>query len=368
MRAIVAALLVVLLSAGLAHAHGPNQPPHQSYRMGTLTLESGEVIQDFAISYVTHGTLNARKSNAILMVTAISGNHHRLDFLIGPGKALDTNKYFIVATDAIGNGLTTSPSTSTAQPRMKFPKFTIRDMVQSQHRLLTEHLKIDHVVAVVGPSMGGMQTLQWGVSHPGFMDGLVAMVPLARTPAWTITVLEASRKAIMLDPAWNGGEYASAPERGIRLWRDILNFLAARTPEMYRDQFPAPLEVLPWLEAQEGGLIKAFDANDWIYQTWAYDRHDVATTPGMNGDYVKALRAITAKTVIVVGTKDLLNPEWEPREAARYIRDVRVVRINPGTVTGHASAGGIFPADIDFLNREVGGFLDVVTARGAKLE
>jgi len=240
-------------------------------------------------------------------------------------------------------------------------------MVESQRRLLVDHLHINHVVAIVGPSMGGMQTLQWGVSHPGFMDSLVAMVPLARTPAWSVTVLEASRKAIMLDPAWNNGNYTSPPEKGVRLWRDILN-LAARSPEMYRDQFQNQLDVLPWLEAQETNLIKVFDANDWIYQTWAYERHDVGTTPGMNGDDVKALRAITAKTVILTGTKDLLNPEFEPQEAARYIRDVRVVTISPGTVTGHASAGGVFPADVDFLNHEVGGFLDLVTDRGKKLE
>jgi len=357
-----------VLSAGLAFGHTPNQPPHQLHRIGDLKLESGEVIKDFAISYVTHGTLNASKSNAILMVTAISGNHHRLDFVIGPGKALDTNKYFVIATDAIGNGLTTSPSNSAAQPRMTFPKFAIRDMVTSQYRLLTEHLGINHVVAVVGPSMGGMQALQWGVSYPDFMDSLVAMVPLAKTPAWTVAVLEATRKAIMLDPAWNQGNYASPPEQGVRLWRDILSFLAARTPDMYRDQFQNQLDVLPWLQAQEGNLIKAFDANDWIYQTWAYDRHDVGTTPGMNGDTMKALRSIKAKTLILLGTKDLLNPEWEPQDAARYIRDVRVVTISPGTVTGHASAGGLFPADVDFLNRETGTFLDVVTERGKKLE
>src|SRR3989454_8538598 len=142
--ALIAAAVVagLLLHASVALAHRPDQPPHQQYRFGDLTLESGEVIKDFSISYVTHGTLNAQKSNAILMVTAISGNHHRLDFLIGPGKALDTSKYFVVATDAIGNGLTTSPSNSRAQPRMQFPKFGIRDMVQSQHRLLTEHLGI----------------------------------------------------------------------------------------------------------------------------------------------------------------------------------------------------------------------------------
>jgi homoserine O-acetyltransferase/O-succinyltransferase len=363
-----ALVLIACFLVWPALAHSPTQPPHQLFKMGDLKLESGETIKDFAISYVMHGTLNAKKSNAILMVTAVSGNHHRLDFMIGPGKALDTNKYFIIATDAISNGLTTSPSNSTAQPGMQFPKFVIRDMITSQYRLLTEHLGINHVVAVVGPSMGGMQALQWGVSYPDVMDAVVAIVPLAKTPAWTVTVLEATRKAIMLDPTWNGGNYTAPPEKGIRLFRDILGFLAARSPEMYRDQFPTPMDVLPWLEAQETSLIKAFDANDWIYQTWAYERHDVGTTPGMNGDTVKALGAIKAKTLIMTGTKDLLNPEWEPIDAARHIKDVRVVTISPGTVTGHASAGGAFPADVEFLNRETAGFLDLVNGGGKKLE
>jgi homoserine O-acetyltransferase/O-succinyltransferase len=367
-RVILLAQAALWLSTAGGLAHGPNQPPHQLYRIGDFKLESGEVIKDFAISYVTHGTLNAKKSNAIVMVTAISGNHHRLDFMIGPGRALDTNKYFIIATDAIGNGLTTSPSNSTAQPRMQFPKFMIRDMIASQHRLLTEHLGINHVVAVVGPSMGGMQALQWGVSHPDFMDSLVSLVPLAKTPAWTVTVLEATRKAIMLDSAWDRGNYTSPPEQGVRLWRDILNFLAARSPEMYREQFPNQLDVLPWLQQQEGNLIKAFDANDWIYQTWAYDRHDLGTTPGFNGDTASALQSIKARTLILLGTKDLLNPEWEPQEAGKLIRDATVVTIRPGSVTGHASAGGAIPADVDFLNRETAAFLDVVTDRGKSLE
>ena len=133
---LVAAGLLLSLPAG---AHTPQQPPHQLFGEGDLKLESGETIKDFSISYVTHGTLNAKKSNAILMVTAISGNHHRLDFMIGPGKALDTDKYFIVCTDAIANGFSTSPSNSKAQPRMSFPKFAIRDMVESQYRLMKEN-------------------------------------------------------------------------------------------------------------------------------------------------------------------------------------------------------------------------------------
>jgi homoserine O-acetyltransferase len=351
-----------------AAAHTPQQPPHQLFGEGDLRLESGEAIKDFSISYVTHGTLNAKKSNAILMVTAISGNHHRLDFMIGRGKALDPDKYFIICTDAIANGLTTSPSNSKSQPRMSFPKFTIRDMVESQYRLLKEKFGIDHVVAVVGPSMGGMQTLQWGVSHPDFMDALVAMVPLAKTPAWSVAVVEAWRKAIMNDPAWKDGHYDAPPEKGIRLWRDIVSLLSARTPDMYSAQFKNGMDVLPWMEAQETAVIKAFDANDWIYQTFAYERHDVGTTPGFNGDTAKALASIKAKTLILTGTKDLLNPEFEPQEAGKNITNIKMMTISPGTVTGHASAGGAGAADVEFLNREAGAFLDGVTDGGKKMD
>src|SRR5499425_1285598 len=226
-----AAVVIVLGTAGLAAAHTPQQPPHQLYKIGDFKLESGEVIRDFAISYVTHGKLNARKSNAILMVTAISGNHHRLDFLIGPGKALDTNRYFIIATDAIGNGLSTSPSNSKSQPGTRFPHFTIRDMVESQYRLVREKFGITHLLAVSGASMGGMQTLQWGVSHPDMMSALIALTPMARTPAWSIAVNEATRKALMADAEYNEGNYTKQPEKGWRAWVDVLLTLATRTPD-----------------------------------------------------------------------------------------------------------------------------------------
>jgi homoserine O-acetyltransferase/O-succinyltransferase len=347
-----------------ASAHTPQQPPHQSYGEGDLKLESGEVIKDFSISYVTHGTLNEKKSNAILMVTALGGNHHRIDFMIGPNKALDPGKYFIICTDAIGNGLTTSPSNSKLQPRMSFPKFAIRDMVESQYRLLKEKFGIDRVVAVIGPSMGGMQALQWGVSHPDYMDALVAMVPLAKTPAWSVAVVEATRKAIMNDPAWKDGNYDAPPEKGVRLWRDILNLLSARTPDMYAAQFSNGADVLPWMESQETAALKAFDANDYIYQTWAYERHDVGTTPGFGGDTAKALGSIRAKTLILTGTKDLLNPEFEPIGAGKSIPNVKMMTISPGTITGHASAGGLMPADVEFLNRETASFLSDLTQGG----
>ena len=116
----------------------------------------------------------------VLALSAIASTHHRLDFLIGAGRAMDPARTVVVAVDAIGNGLTTSPSTSTRQPGLDFPPFTIRDMVESQRALL-DHLGVGQLQAVIGGSMGGMQALQWGVSHPRRMRRIVAMTPMART-------------------------------------------------------------------------------------------------------------------------------------------------------------------------------------------
>ena len=161
------------------------------------------------------------------------------------------------------------------------------------------------------------------------MDSLIAMVPLAKTPVWAVAVLETTLKAIMIDPAWNGGNYTSVPEKGVRLWLDILNLLAARTAD--QTQFKGGMHVLPWMAQQEDAMMKAFDANNWIYQTWAYEKHDIGTTPGFDGNTAKALGSIKAKTLILIGTKDLLNPEFEPQAAARSIPNVRVVTISPGS-------------------------------------
>ena len=355
--------LLALLLALPALAHRPEEPAHQSYCMGDLALESGATIRDFCISYVTHGTLNADKSNAILMVTAIGGNHHRIDYLIGPGRALDPSKYFIVATDAIGNGLTTSPSNSKAQPRMQFPRFNMRDMVASQHRLLTEKLGIRRVVAVIGASMGGMQALQWGVSHPDMMAGLVPLIPLGRTPPWTTGILEMLRQSIMADANWNDGNYSkdAPPEKGMRLWAGWLSGMVVRTPHAHNAQFGAKnLDIVPWIKGVQDGGWRRMDAVDWIYQSWAYDQHDVGATRGFNGDYAAALRSIKAKTLIMGGVGDLLNPEADAIYCAREILGARYIAIAPDDPFGHASAAGARPKDNDLQNAEIGRFLDAL--------
>ena len=353
--------LVVLAAFAFASAVAAEEAGLQRYAVGDLPLESGDVIHDFNIAYMTEGTLNADKSNAVLMVTAIGGNHHRVDFLIGPGKGIDTNRLFVIKTDAIGNGLTTSPSTSTSQHGPDFPHFTIRDMVESQKRLL-DHLGITHLVAVAGASMGGMQTLQWGVSHPVMMDNLIALTPMARTTAWSIAVNHATRRALMLDPAFQGGHYTTQPEAGWRMRADVLQVLATRTPEAMRMQFKQPMDVLAWIAGQEDAVVKSgFDANDWIAQTWAYDRHNVGDTKVDGqavyaGDPIRALHAVKAKALLMSGELDLYNPQDNGVEAAAAIPGGRHVTIP--SMQGHVAASpGFDPADLTFINTTVRDFL-----------
>jgi homoserine O-acetyltransferase len=342
-------------------ARAADEPGLQRYYIGDLPLENGGVIHDFNIAYMTEGTLAPDKSNVVLMVTAISANHHRIDYLIGPGKGLDTNHLFVIKTDAIGNGITTSPSTSTTQHGPDFPHFTIRDMVQSEY-LLLQHLGITHLVAVAGASMGGMQALQWAVSHPNMMDTVVALVPMARTSAWSIAVNEATRRAFMLDPAFDNGHYTTQPTGGWKLRADILNVLATRTPAAMRLQFAQPSDVLGWIRGQEDAAVESgFDANDWIAQTWAYDRHNVGDTVidgkrPFGGDPIRALHSVRARVLIMSGRLDLYNPVDEGIEAAKAIPNGLHVTIP--SVQGHvAAAAGFRPADITFINQTVREFL-----------
>lgn len=352
--------MVSLTFAHSAFSHTPTQPAHQTYAEGDFQLENGSVIRDFNLSYVTHGKLNADKSNAILMVTAIGGNHHRIDYLIGPGKALDTDKYFIICTDAIGNGLTTSPSNSKQQPNVSFPEFNMRDMVNSQYKLVHELFGIKKLVSVVGASMGGMQALQWAVSYPEMVTSIVPIVPLAKTPAWTTGILEMLRQSIMTDPAYAGGKYTKPVEQGMKLWSGWLSGVIVRTPAYQNQGESTPASAIAALKKVQDGGWTRMDANDWIWQSRAYDAHDVGQTKGFNGNTDAALKSIRARTLILAGTGDLLNPESDARHSAKMIAGAEYVAINDKLPMGHFSAAGATEAENALQNKEIKRFLKEV--------
>jgi len=323
--------------------------PHRVARLGDLALEAGDRIVDYEQSYVTHGALDARRSNAILVCASLTGNHHRLDFLIGAAKALDPARWFVVATDPIGNGLSTSPSNSMRQPRMAFPRFTLRDMVHAQHRLLVEHLGIESVRAVMGASMGGMQALQWAVSHPRFMQSVVAMTPMARTSAWAASVVQVARACLMADPAWNGSGFDREPERGWRAYAGLMHGLVMRTPDA------AERAHVGFEDMVARQRTTRFEAHDYLYQSAAYEAHDVGTTAGF-ADTRGALASIVAPTLILAPPTDLFNPASAAREAAAAIPAARFVEIP--SIQGHSAATSSSAADAAFLNRTIAAFLD----------
>ena len=332
--------------------HPPLQPgwidsPHRTLELGDLPLESGEFIRDFSISYVTHGAHAPAGDNVVLVLTAIGSTHHRLDFLIGAGLPLDPNRYFVICVDAIGNGLTTSPSNSRAQPDLAFPRFSIRDMVASQRKLL-EQLGIRRLVAVVGASMGGMQALQWGVSDPALMRGIVALVPMARTRPWSVAMNEVARRILMSDPGWPSGPYGS----GFDAWAALTRVITNRSPGALESMAAA---AVPGLVSEVIATVRKAgpDPVDWVYQSYAYDAHDVGTTSGF-GDTAAALRSIRAATLLLVPGLDLYNPVGDAIEAAGLIPNATLLHLAGSA--GHAVAADTSPQLAD-IRSAVGEFL-----------
>lgn len=337
-------------------ADGQIDARHDVEQLGDLQLESGEFLRDYRQSYVTHGELDRDKSNAVLVCISLTGNHHRLDFLIGPGRALDPARHFIIAADPIGNGLSTSPSNSSLQPGMQFPRFTIRDMVETQYRLLTRRFGIPRLQAVIGASMGGMQALQWAVSHPSYLRACVAMTPMAKAHPWAVLVTETARACLMADPAWTGDGFSAEPERGWRAYSGLMSALLSRTPAALAELAPDAAAAHLWFElALRRNRANGFDAHDYLYQSWAYEAHDVGSTPGFDGDTNLALAAIEARTLVLAPALDLFNPADAARAAAVRIPGAHFIEIP--SLQGHQAATNTRPEDAVFLNRVIGQFL-----------
>src|SRR4051812_20725762 len=181
--------------------------------------ESGTTIAEAHIVYGTYGQLNADRSNAVLLPSHYMANFHGYEWLIGPDKALDPSKLFLVATELFGNGSSSSPS-NTPEPfhGPRFPVMTIRDNVEAVRRLLAEDLKVTHVRAIIGFSMGAEQAFQWAVSHPAFADRIVATSGTAKAWPHGVVRLEGQIAALTADPSFNGGDYTAPPRKGIEAY------------------------------------------------------------------------------------------------------------------------------------------------------
>jgi homoserine O-acetyltransferase len=338
-------LALLLLAAPFAtFSQSPKDGQLQYADLGTCKLAGGGQIDHCRLGYRTWGALKADKSNAILWPTWFTGNSGDLaQYTSGPDKMIDPAKYFFIGVDALGNGVSSSPSNSTTQHGPAFPAFTTRDMVTSEYRLVTETLGIKHLRAVMGGSMGGMQTFEWIVNYPDMMDLAVPIVGSTKLTGYDLLLWNAEADAIRQDPAWKGGRYTQKPSAGEAM---TIHNLALTTPAHYArettpDKFPA-------VDAgyRTKGILP-FDANDWLAQLDAMIHHDVAH----GGSLDEAAKRVKAKVLVISAAQDhMVNP----KPALDFAPLVHAQTLVLESDCGHIAAG----CESDKVNAAVRDFLD----------
>ncbi len=287
--------------------------------LGDFKLSSGEVLQDCRIGYRTFGTLNAAKSNVILFPAWAGGSTEQMKSTVSADTGLDLSKDFVVAVDPLSNGVSSSPSNSRQQPHMKFPKFTMRDLIETQHALLTNVLHINHLKAVMGISLGGMQTFQWIVSYPEFMDLAIPIVGSPQLAPYDLLHCRTQIDAIVNDAQWHNGDYTENPARAAEA---EFGSILLTTPEHFnrtttRKQVP---EMIEKAVREKSGS----DANNKIRQVQAMLSVDVAEKFG--GSLEAAAAAVKAKVLVISATHDHVVTPGPAFEFGKLL-NAKVVRL-----------------------------------------
>lgn len=363
-----------------------------------LKLESGQSLKKVDVAYQTYGTLNDEGTNVVLICHALTGNAHAAgvlkenetdpnskpdllnkysklykdqvgwwDPMIGPGKTIDTNKYFVVCPNILGSCYgTTGPSSVNPETKEtyknKFPIISVRDMVTVQKALL-DHLKVNRMEFVIGGSLGGMQVLEWALMYPDFMRGIVPIATASKHSAWAIGLNEVARNAIMNDPVWNKGVYKQQPVNGLSLARKTA-MISYRTQPSFEKKFGRErvkkgnhfktnnlFQVQSYLNYQGKKLVERFDANSYISITHAMDLHDLSFKREQIGNVMDSVKC---KGLVVGINSDILYPAVEQREIAILLRNCNYAEIQ--SPHGHDA----FLIEFDQLSKILQDFIDIL--------
>jgi homoserine O-acetyltransferase len=332
----------------------PRPTDHELFELGDVVLQHGATLRGAQLAYKTYGTLAADKSNVIVYPTWFGAWQDANEWTIGPGKALDPDRYFIVVPNQLNNGLSSSPS-NTPPPwdGPHFPHVTFHDQVQVQHRLLIQQWGIDSVELVLGSSMGAGQTYQWAVSHPEMVKRAAPIVGSSVTSEHNQVFLKSLRAALTADPVFDGGRYSPAvlPTVGLRAFARIYAgwglSQAFYWQREYRNLGFASLEdflVGFW----EGFWLDQRDPNDLLGMLWTWEHGDVGQTPEFDGDTEAALRSIRCPLLAMPCRTDLYFPPEDEQWASQFIPNGEV-RVIPSSY-GHFAGLGNNPVDNEFID------------------
>ncbi len=335
-------------------------PEAKTYEIEGFALQSGEVLEKAVLAYRTYGTLNADKSNAIIYPTSYGVVDADVAWLIGPDGILDPTRYFIIALNMFGNGASSSPSNLPRDAQTgKFPRFTHVDNVTAQHRLITGHFGIERLALAYGWSMGAQQSLHWGALFPDSVARIFAICGTAKTSVHNCVFLESLRATLTTDPAWDGSQFTSHPERGLRAFGRVYAGWAL-SQSFYRDRVHESLgypDVSAFLEQTWDKTFLHRDPHNLLSLLDTWQDCDISANDRFNGDLAAALGAITARTVHMASSTDLYFRARDIRAEAGLMPNGRYGELR--TVWGHRGGNPQqSPADATVLRSEVRTLLD----------
>jgi homoserine O-acetyltransferase len=329
---------------------------HERYELGAVDLQYGGHLPAARIAYKAYGSLSSRKDNVVLFPTWCAGTHKDVGWIIGPGRALDPGRYFMVVVDLFGNGMSSSPSnTPPPHDRSRFPRVSLLDNVRLQRRLLRERFGIETLKLVVGRSMGAQAAFQWGSYFPDEVERILPMCGSARTSPHNYIFLAALKMALTSDPEWRNGEYATNPQLSLRRMRLTVDAWGL-SQTFYRRN----LHLKGYAGTQEfldrDTPVPFGDVNDLLAQIATWEVADISDNDRFKKDFPAALRAIKARAIVMPSRTDLYFPpeDSEIEVASMPHAELRVIP----SIWGHRAASpGSDPADIDFFDRAIADLL-----------
>lgn len=336
-------LALVVACASICFSSRALPQEQQFAKLGDFKLQSGEVLRDCRIGYRTIGQLNSDKSNIIVIPTWALGTTEQWLGNVGPGKLADSTKYYVILIDALSNGVSSSPSNSTLQPRMHFPKITIRDMVETQHELLTKALHIDHVKAFMGISMGGMQTFQWMVAYATFMEKAIPIVGSPRLAPYDLVHWQAQLDAIENNKDWNGGDYTRNPARDAEY---EFGAILLKTPQEFNRTHTRQQAIDELAKAKSS--TNGSDANNKIRQVEAMMSLNVAAP---HGDSLEQAAARVKAKVLVIVDKDDHTVTPGPAIEFAHLLHAELAEVNDGCGHQWCDDAQVVKAATEFLEK-----------------